>query len=109
MTEPAEIEPATAKSHADQLQSRAFSYLVGIYEDHVLVAKLSRHNLERAQLTLQHKEGPYGERLMSWGCGSREEMLETFAEELDSDDFAEADRVYAASPRNQTLRSRVVR
>lgn len=77
------------------------TYLCGVFETRVLLARVSGINMDRAEAALQHRRRNDRERLEKFQTGTRAELLGTFPELLADWSFDEADRAYELNPLEQ--------
>lgn len=76
-------------------------YICGVYESVVILGRISRMNLERAEELIERLPGPEGEDLDRFHAGTRAELLATFPELLGDWSFDEADEAYRRNPITQ--------
>lgn len=81
-------------------------YVVGVFESHVVVGRVSPLNAERAGKLIENLPGMDEEKLEAWQSGTRAEMLATFPALVGDWTFDDADAAYAVDPRRQVTYER---
>ncbi len=76
-------------------------YIVGVFETHVVMGRVSELNLKRSGELMENLPGMEEEKLEGWQSGTREEMLLTFPHLLGDWAFEDADKAYQLDSRRQ--------
>lgn len=76
-------------------------YICAIFEERVVLGRISRMNEKRAEDLLQHMARPDLAGLEKWQTGSRAELLSTFPAILGGWAFDDADEAYRRNPKHQ--------
>lgn len=76
-------------------------YICGVYETQIILGRVSKMNLKRAEDLIANLPGPGGEILDRWHAGTQPELLATFPELLGDWSFDDADEAYRRNPQSQ--------